>query len=123
MLGVIINVVAVILGSLVGLLFKKKIPEKITKAIMIGIGVCTLYIGIKGSLEGENALVAIVSIVLGVGIGTLLDIDENINKLTIKVSNKFKSEDGKSSIPEGLLTIKISSSSPVVFVRTLPRYM
>ena len=54
MLGVIVNVITVIIGSLIGLLFKKGIPERVSTAAMIGLGACTLYIGISGSLCGEN---------------------------------------------------------------------
>ena len=54
MLGVVVNVITVIVGSCIGLLFKKGIPEKVSKAAMIGLGACTLYIGISGSLCGEN---------------------------------------------------------------------
>ena len=56
MLGVLVNVVTVIIGSTVGLLFKKGIPEKVSTAAMIGLGACTVYIGISGSLCGENVL-------------------------------------------------------------------
>ena len=37
MLGVFVNVITVIVGSLVGLLFKKGIPEKVSSAAMIGL--------------------------------------------------------------------------------------
>ena len=104
MIGVIINVVTVILGSCIGLIFKKKISDRISKSVMVGLGVCTLYIGIAGSLEGENVIVAIVSIVLGVIIGTLLNIDDVLNKLSKKVEEKFKNDENESSFAEGLLT-------------------
>lgn len=104
MIGVIINVVTVTLGSCIGLIFKKKISDKISKSVMVGLGVCTLYIGIAGSLEGENVIVAIVSIVLGVIIGTLLNIDDVLNKLSKKVEEKFKKDENESSFAEGVLT-------------------
>lgn len=104
MLGVIINVITVIIGSLVGLLFKKAIPKKVSSAVMIGLGACTVYIGISGSLCGKNVLILIVSTILGVLIGTLLNIDGAINKLANEVENKFKKKDGTTSIAEGLVT-------------------
>lgn len=104
MLGVFVNVITVILGSSVGLLFKKGIPERVSKAAMIGLGACSVYIGISGSLCGENTLILIVSIVLGGILGTLLDIDGAINRLAEKVENKFKKEGKKASVAEGLVT-------------------
>lgn len=104
MIGVIVNVVTVLVGSCVGLLFKKGIPERVSKATMIGLGACTLYIGISGSLCGENVLILIASVVLGAILGTLLDIDGRINRLAEKVESKFKKDGKKVSIAEGLVT-------------------
>ena len=104
MFGVLVNVATVVVGSLVGLLFKKGIPEKVSNAAMIGLGVCTLYIGISGSLCGENVLILIASVVLGAIFGTLLDIDGAINSLAERVENQFKKGGKKSSIAEGLVS-------------------
>ena len=59
---------------------------------MIGLGTCTLHIGISGSLVGENTLILIVSVVLGAIVGTLLNIDGAINLLAGKVEEKFKKD-------------------------------
>ena len=104
MLGVIVNVITVILGSCIGLLFKKGIPEKVSLAAMTGLGACTLYIGISGSLCGENVLILIASVVLGAISGTLLNIDGSINRLAKKVETKFKKEGQSISLAEGLVT-------------------
>ena len=104
MLGVIVNVITVIVGSLIGLLFKKGIPERVSTAAMTGLGACTLYIGISGSLCGENVLIVIASVVLGVITGTLFNIDGAINKLANTVETKFKKDGQNVSIAEGLVT-------------------
>lgn len=104
MLGVIVNVITVLIGSSIGLLLKKGIPERVSKAAMIGLGACTLYIGISGSLSGENVLVLIASVVLGAIVGTLLNIDGGINKLANKVEAKFKKNGENVSIAEGIIS-------------------
>ena len=104
MLGVIVNVITVLIGSSIGLLFKKGIPERVSKAAMIGLGACTLYIGISGSLSGENVLVLIASVVLGAIVGTLLNIDGGINKLANKVEAKFKKNGENVSIAEWIIS-------------------
>ena len=63
MLGVIVNTAAVLVGSTLGLLCKKGISERFTNAILTGIGLCTVYMGISGALQGENTLILILSIV------------------------------------------------------------
>ena len=105
MLGVIINVITVIIGSCLGLLFKKGIPERISKATMVGLGACTLYIGISGSLCGENVLILIAAVVIGVITGTLVNIDGGINRLAKKVETVFAKKSGKGvSLAEGLVS-------------------
>ena len=104
MLGVIVNVITVLIGSTIGLLFKKGIPERVSHAAMIGLGACTLYIGISGSLCGENVLILIAAVVLGAIVGTLLNIDGAINRLAQKVETKFKKEGSNVSVAEGIIT-------------------
>ena len=104
MIGVLVNVITVIVGSCIGLLFKKGIPERVSKAAMIGLGACTLYIGISGSLCGENVLILIAAVVLGGICGTLLNIDGAINALAEKVEKKFKKDNKQTSIAEGLVS-------------------
>lgn len=101
MLGVLVNSVAVILGSALGMLFKKGIPERINKTIMVGLGICTAYIGITGSLEGKNVLILITAMVLGALTGALLKIDDGVNRLGKAVEKKFRREGQSVSLAEG----------------------
>ena len=104
MLGVLVNVATAVLSGIFGALFKKGIPEKITKAVMIAVGLCVLYIGIDGALKGENTLVLIISMLVGTLIGSLIDIDDKINRLGLFVERKFNKGEKKVSIAEGFVT-------------------
>ncbi len=108
MAGVIVNTVTVIVGSMIGMIFRKGIPAKVTDAVMTGLGLCTIYIGIDGALSGENVLIVIASMVAGSIIGTLVDIDGAINRLGNWVEQKFsKGKDGQVSIAEGFVTASL----------------
>lgn len=97
-LGTIVNTVTVILGAAIGLIFKRVLPKKVTDAIVLGVGLCVLYIGVEGSLKCTNPLVMILSMALGAAVGTLLDLDGKINRLGAKLEQKFdKNTDGKST--------------------------
>ncbi len=104
MLGVIVNMLAAVVGGTLGTIFKKGIPEKITNSIMIAVGLCVVYIGIDGALKGENTLVLIISMLVGTAIGSLIDIDDKINRLGKWVENKFNKGEKKVSIAEGFVT-------------------
>jgi len=108
MLGVLINVCTVIIGSTVGLLFRKSISRKYSDAVMTGIGLCVVLIGIQGMLKGENILVTIISMVIGALIGTALDIDGKLNGAGDWLSEKIRNKNGeKSSLAEGFVTASL----------------
>ena len=92
--GVIVNTITVLIGSGIGLLLKKQMPEKLTNGVMCAIGLCTLAIGITGVIKGENQLVMIISMVLGTIIGTLIDIDGKLTKLGDKLQNRRQKSKG-----------------------------
>ncbi len=106
--GVLFNTGTVIIGSLLGFFLKKGIPERLTNAIMTTIGLCTIAIGITGVMKGQNQLVMVISMVLGVMVGTLLDIDGKINTLGDKLNAKLGSgKDDDHSISEGFVTASL----------------
>ena len=107
MLAVLVNTLAVLLGSTVGLLARKGIPEKVSGAIMTAISLCTLYAGVSGMLKGENTLVLIVSMVLGTAAGTLLDLDGALARLGKAIESRFRRTDGKTSVAEGFVTASL----------------
>ena len=107
MIGVLTNVLTVLIGSTLGLLLKKGIPERVSGAVMCAIGLCTVYIGVDGALQGENTIVLIVSMVLGTICGTLLNIDGGINRLGQFAERKMKRTDGKTSVAEGFMTASL----------------
>ncbi|WP_304340271.1 DUF554 domain-containing protein [Metaclostridioides mangenotii] len=108
MLGTIVNSLAIAVGCLVGLFIKKGIPERVSKTIMSGLGLCVLYIGIEGSLKGENTLITVVCIAVGGLIGELIDIDKKINKLGDFLQEKFsKGDDQETSIAKGFVTTSL----------------
>ena len=75
MLGTIVNVMTVVAGSCIGLFLKKGIREDIADMMLKGLALCSMFIGITSALEGQNVLITIISIVLGVIIGGMLDLD------------------------------------------------
>lgn len=108
MLGTIVNTLAVIVGAAIGMVVKKGLSDKMSDTLMKGLGLCTLFLGISGSLEGKNSLILIVSMVVGTLIGEGIDLEEKINRLGNFLESKFKSKDGKKvSIAEGFVTASL----------------
>ena len=68
MTGAIVNALAIVAGGAVGLLFQRGIPERVSKTVMIGLGLCVLYIGISGAFACQSILIVIVAMTLGAGV-------------------------------------------------------
>ncbi len=107
MTGVFVNVATVIIGSAIGLIFKKGISKKFSDAVMTGIGLCTLLIGVQGMLKGQNVLVTIVSMVVGAILGTWADIDGKLTRAGDFLSSKLKKDNDKISVAEGFVTASL----------------
>ena len=103
MIAVFVNVLTVIIGSVIGMLLKKGIPEKFSGAVMTAIGLFSIIIGLNGAFESQNMLVLLISTILGVLTGTLLDIDGALNRLGEKVEQRF-SKDGDGLVAKGFVT-------------------
>ena len=89
MLGVIVNTVAIIAGSLIGLLVNRGIPERFSTAIMTALGLVIIYVGVSGALEAENLIIMILSLVLGIITGTGLRLEDRLNTLGQKLEKRF----------------------------------
>lgn len=106
MIGVIVNALAIVVGGSFGLLAKKIIPKDWSNFILRGMGLCTMYIGISGAFEGNNTLVAVISIAIGSILGLILDLDKKINNGAQKIEGRFLKErkEGEVSFAEGFMT-------------------
>lgn len=102
--GAVVNAIAVFAGSAAGLILKKGLPERMGDSIMKALSLCVIYIGISGAFEGENVLIAIISMAVGTVIGELLDLNQKLENLGDWLQRRFKSKDSKVSVAEGFVT-------------------
>ncbi len=102
MLGALVNCGAIMVGSLIGMLFKKGIPERISDTVMKGMGLCVLWIGITGAIKGQNPLVMIFSLLFGAVIGELIDLDKLVGRLGSFIEKKVGTSHG--NVTQGFVT-------------------
>ncbi len=95
LLGTIVNTIAIVVGSLVGIVIHKRFPERIKVIAFQGMGIATLVIGIQMALQVQNILVFIFSILAGGILGELLGLEMRLDALMQKVQKHFGSADGK----------------------------
>ena len=105
--GTLVNSLTIIVGTVVGMLLGKFIPERMSDAVSKGVALCVLYIGIDGMLAGENTLVAIIATVIGAIIGELLRLDDRMHNLGDWVERRFAKNGTKGSISEGFVSASL----------------
>lgn len=107
MLGTIVNTVAILIGSIVGLFLKGGISKRFDDAIMKALGLSVLYIGISGSLKSTDTLLLILSLIIGVIIGEVVDLDKALGILGQKIETRFKKLNKGGSIAEGFVSASL----------------
>ena len=104
--GAVVNFILVILGSAVGLIFKKGMPERFGNMLTCAMALCVFYIGVTGIFE-ENIrpLVIILSGGIGAVIGELIDLDKLVNRLGNAIERRItKGKQTTSPIAEGFVS-------------------
>ena len=105
--GAVVNALAIVGGGAIGLLFRRGIPERVSKTVMVGLGLCVLYIGISGASACRSILIVIVSMTLGAAVGALLNIDGSIHRLGTWVEAHVHRHEGGPSLAEGFVTASL----------------
>ena len=100
LLGSVVNGGAVVVGGLVGMFVGKLLPERLRTSVMAALSLMTIGIAVPGLLKSSNALIPIISMVIGTIIGELMDIDSAVNKLGEKLQKRFSG----SRVTEGFVT-------------------
>lgn len=101
MIGTIVNTAAILVGSLVGGLFQKGMTERINTTLFVAMGFSAFGLGINSMVQNmpssQFPVLFIVSLALGGALGTALDLDGRVARLTQK-----KGDGGK--LGQGLVT-------------------
>lgn len=88
------NVVAVLVGSGIGLAIGNRLSERLQRIIMTGLGLSTLLIGVQMALKVQNVLVVIASMVIGGVMGELLGIESGLERAGEWLKARARSRSG-----------------------------
>ena len=102
MIGTLVNTAAVIIGGLLGLVLKKRMPDRVTTIYFQAIGLFTLAIGASMAVSMEKILIVVSSLALGSLIGEWCDLERGVERLSDYLKERFKI--GSEKFSEGLVT-------------------
>lgn len=92
-IGTIVNVAAVLIGSIIGIITHNALPEKLRDSLMKALGVAIMFVGIgqtlaemlsvgeNGKISANGIMLMILSLVIGTIIGELIDIEDKLERL------------------------------------------
>jgi uncharacterized membrane protein YqgA involved in biofilm formation len=108
MLGTIVNTLAIIAGSLLGLFFSKGFADNYKEIILSGVGLSVILIGVKSSLVSDDLMVVIFSIIVGAILGEWLKIEERLEQFGAFLESKVVAKSGdSSSFARGFVTASL----------------
>ena len=116
-LGTIINVAAVVAGSMVGMLIRTGLKQRFQDILIQACGLATMFIGIAGTLAGllkvvdggvetQNTMLLVFSLVIGGLLGECIDIELRLDHLGVRLQHLAKA-DNNSMFVEGFVTASL----------------
>lgn len=108
MTGTIINIIAVLIGGALGLLFGARLPERLKATVVAGLGLFTAAIGIQMFLKTENPLIVLGALLIGALLGEWWRIEDGLQNLGQRLEERFT----PGSMPD-----TVSASTSTNFVR------
>jgi uncharacterized protein len=100
--GTFINAATVLAGSSLGLLLRRRFPERVQAIIFQAVGLASLVLGMDMALDSDNFLILIFSLILGGILGELADLEDRMERLGDALKRRIGSDDAR--FTEGLIT-------------------
>lgn len=107
MFAVFVNMALVLVGSAVGLLLKNRFSERMGQAVMKGLGLCTVGIGMSSLLGGKDTLCTIICVALGTILGEWLNIEKGMDDLGELLRRKLIKGEGNGRFVEGFVNATV----------------
>ncbi|MCR5437128.1 MAG: DUF554 domain-containing protein [Treponema sp.] len=114
MIAVLVNCIAVIAGSFIGLLFSKKFTDELSDMIQTAAGVVTVVIGIQMAFKYDSIVYLTLSLIIGGMLGYLINIDgailklgSKLERLTRRKSSEITQEDSRKNFSYAFLNASV----------------
>ena len=107
MLGTLVNTGAILFGSLLGLLLRRGLSQRLRDTVMQGLGLCVVLIGVKGAIGTSDTLCVIVSIVAGGLLGAGINIERRLEQLGSFAQRKLLRGGEDNSFAKGFVSASL----------------
>ena len=110
MVGTLVNVLAVVLGGGLGTFLGRRLPEHVRETVLHGLGLVTLIVGIHLTMETENVLIVMGSVLVGGVLGEWWHIDSALERASVWLRDRlarFTPEHSQTHFTEGFVTASL----------------
>lgn len=101
---ILLNGLTIVLGTLLGYIFRKALPKDISESIIKILGLFTFIMGLKDALTFKNGMYVAIYLVIGVVIGEKFDLDGKLKNLGKILQEKFGKEKEEGGMIKGFVT-------------------
>ena len=88
-MGTLINAMAILIGGGLGLLFRKRFPERVSRTALQVMGLFTILLGVKMALQGKELVLALISLALGSMLGEWINIEDRLEKFAFSMEERL----------------------------------
>ena len=98
MTGTIINIITVLIGGTLGLMFGARLPDRLKGTVVAGMGLFTFAIGIQMFLKTENPLIVLGALLIGALLGEWWKIEDGLQNLGRILEERFMRVSGPAPV-------------------------
>ncbi len=100
MIGTILNVITVAIGSTLGLLIGDRLPKATQENVIFGLGLITVVVGIDNALHTGNIIIPLLSLIFGVFIGDWLNVQAQLDKFATWLQSTLAQRNPKQAVDD-----------------------
>ncbi len=93
-MGTLINAIAIVAGGTLGLLFRKRLPERVAQTTLQVLGLFTLVVGLSMAIQGIELILILVSLAAGAILGEWINIEDRLEMLGVWLEKKLHITEG-----------------------------
>jgi uncharacterized membrane protein YqgA involved in biofilm formation len=100
MTGTILNVITILIGGGLGMLFGSRIPDRLKQTVVSGMGLFTASMGLQMFFKTNNPLIVLGSLLIGILLGEWWKIEEGLQGLGKKLEQRFAGAPSQEDAPQ-----------------------
>ena len=105
MIAQVVNGVAILIGALIGNKLRGGISDRFRSILMQAMALAVMLIGITGAIKTTDALIVVLSLAIGAGIGEGVNIEKRLENLGDGIKNRLKG--AEASFTEGFVSASL----------------